>query len=135
MAWIGCITDAGAALLAQWVNGSTLQVTTCAAGQGTVEAINLRQQTALAEQKQTGNIAAQSELEQGRRFQLEFGANGTAYTLNQIGLWGKLDGGAQTLLAIFQTEDGVSIPAQTENPDFLYTFFASLAYGRSGKSG
>lgn len=133
MAWIGCITDAGAALLARWVNGSTLQVTQCTAGQGTVEAINLRQQTALAEQKQTGNIAAQSELEQGRRFQLEFGANGTAYTLQQIGLWGKLDGGAQTLLAIFQTEDGVSIPAQAENPDFLYTFFASLAMSNEGE--
>ena len=56
--WIGVITNAGASLLAEWVQGSVLSIDSAEAGTGTYPDSTLMAKTALAEYKQATGFEA-----------------------------------------------------------------------------
>lgn len=128
--WNGVITDKGNELLMQWTAGRTLTLTYAAGGTGTAD--ELLTQTALVKQMQTASVV-KNELINGRpRIKIQLTANVLSYSLNQIGFWARLDDGEETLIALFQNDDGVEIPSAEDMPDFAYTFYALLGFSNTG---
>ena len=132
--WVGVVTNAGAELLSAWAEGSTLSVYAATAGTGTVAEASLAAQTALTNQKQSVSIISKSVADDadGLKIQVQITAPTTAYTLNQIGLWAKVDNGAGKLLALYQNSDGISIPTASASPDFAYTFYGYISVSNAG---
>lgn len=85
------------------------------------------EQTALKEYKSDSSIISVNRVESGLKVKLQILPIATSYTLNQFGIFGKLDDGQPTLLAIFQNADGFRIPSSSEAPDFEYSFYAILS--------
>ena len=132
MAWTGVVTNAGRALLDSYAAGShTLTLTDVTIGSGTVAEANLRIQTALTSEKDTGSIISAEEIDGGTKYKLQVGpasASVGAYTAKQIGLWAKLDNGPRTLLLLAQDDTtGVAVPLASVSPNFAFAIFAALA--------
>ena len=132
MAWTGVVTNAGRALLDSYAQGGhTLTLLGVTVGSGTVADANLRIQTAIASEKDTGSIISVEDIEGGTKYKLQVGpasASVGAYTAHQIGLWAKLDSGSSTLLLLAQDADaGVSVPLASVSPNFAFAIFAALA--------
>lgn len=128
------ITNVGKTLLAQWASGGTLNIDSAAAGTGTVNASLLMAQTGLVSQKQAMSIVKSEKITGGVRLQLQLTNKGISaqYTINQIGVWGRLDGGGTTMMAIFQDDDGVVVPAETDTPEYVFTIYAVLQMDNTG---
>ena len=128
------ITNVGKTLLAQWAAGGTFNIDSAAAGTGTVNASLLMAQTGLVSQKQAMSIVKSEKITGGVRLQLQLTNNGISaqYTINQIGVWGSLDGGATTMMAIFQDDDGVVVPAEADTPEYVFTVYAVLQMDNTG---
>lgn len=128
------ITNVGKTLLAQWAAGGTFNIDSAAAGTGTVNASLLMAQTALAAQKQALSIIKMDRIDGGIRLQLQCTNEAVSeeYKINQIGVWASLDGGASTLVAIFQDATGVSVPTHEDMPDYVFTFYAVLQMSNEG---
>ena len=127
--WVGVITNAGAALLAEWVQGSVLSIDSAEAGTGTYAEATLMGRTALADYKQAASIVSKQSITNGYKVKIQVTAPTVAYTLNQFGLKASVNNGTPVLLAIFQNEDGIAIPSLTDAPDFVYSFYAILPIG------
>lgn len=128
------ITNVGKTLLAQWAAGGTFNIDSAAAGTGTVNASLLMAQTGLVAQKQAMSIVKSEKITGGVRLQLQLTNKGVSaqYTINQIGVWGSLDGGGTTMMAIFQDDDGVVVPAETDTPEYVFTIYAVLQMDNTG---
>ena len=128
------ITNVGKTLLAQWASGGTLNIDSAAAGTGTVNASLLMAQTGLVSQKQAMSIVKSEKITGGVRLQLQLTNKGISaqHTINQIGVWGSLDGGATTMMAIFQDDDGVVVPAEADTPEYVFTVYAVLQMDNTG---
>ena len=124
--WTGVITNAGNTLLNSLVGEKTLHLQSVEAGSGTVETAALMAQTALAEIKQTARILAAEEVEGGVRLKIRITDPPAGYTLNQIGVVAYVDEKKPILLALYQNDAGVEIPAKEESPDFVFTFYAMV---------
>lgn len=129
---VATITDAGSNLLASWITGTELRITRAAAGSGTVADADLYALTALKEQKQPMSIVGMSQDENGVTVKLQLEAATDAYTLQQIGVFAKVGSGAEALLAVFQDNVGISIPAASTSQSFIYNFFATIAVNNTG---
>lgn len=129
--WIGVITNAGAALLAEWVQERALSIDSAEAGTGTYSESTLMARTDLAEYKQAASIISKTKITNGYRVKIQITPLSSAYTLNQFGLRASVDGGASVLLALFQNSAGISIPSITDAPDFVYSFYAILPIGNT----
>ena len=123
------ITSAGTNLLAQWAEGSVLNICGATGGTGTVDPSALKDLTALTNEKQTGSIVNIERNDQSVLVKVQFPAAGSAYMLNQIGLWAQIDGGTPVLLAVYQDETGTSIPSTGQ---FLYNFIGAVAITNAG---
>lgn len=127
------ITNVGKNLLARWIQGETLEIAEAAVGTGVVSPVSLMAQTNLVDRRNTVSIIRYQPVESGIRLQLQLTSLGiiTGYTLNQIGIWGKV--GADTaLLAIFQDPVGVQVPTEAEMVDYVFTFYATLQCSNEG---
>lgn len=135
MAWKGVITNSGIELLAQWTTGKMLTISRAAAGTGRVSETALMAQTALVSEKQAASILSNRTTEQGQKLQLQVTPQTLGYTLNQIGVWAQLDGGAETMIALFQTDTdaGVEIPSKENVPDYVYTFYGLMQFAGADK--
>lgn len=129
------VTNEGKEILAQWLNGGALSIDSAATGQGTVAASLLMGQTALVSKKQDMSIVRSEKIEGGMRFQLQLTSEGVSnsYTINQIGLWGSLNGGQSKLIALYQDATGNSVPTHAEMPDFVFTFWATIQMSNTGE--
>lgn len=129
------VTNGGKALLAEWFNGGRLIIAEAATGEGTVMPSLLMGQTALVARKQTMSIIKTEKIANGMRLQLQLTSEGVtkAYTVNQIGLWAKLDDGVNTLIAIYQDGTGISVPTHEEMPDYVFTFYATVQMSNEGE--
>lgn len=130
--WSGVITNAGNILLNEWVNEKPLNFDSAAAGQGAVAAAAMMAQTALASKKQNASLLGGEKVTGGIRLKIRIAAPTTAYTLNQFGVWASVEGGASTMIALFQMEQGIPVPSETESPDFVYTFYALISCSNIG---
>lgn len=131
--WVGTITNAGAALFAQWVSGTTLNISSAKAGTGTVAEVALMAQTNLVSVKQTMSIISSQTVSDARRIKLQIEAPETGYTLNQIGLWGQIGTDTPVMFVIYQNTDGVLIPSAASSSEFSYTFYANIAVSNEGE--
>jgi len=129
MNWTSTITNAGRALLEQWITGTALNISSAKAGTGT--AASLAPMTALTDEKQTMSIISVESTDDGIKLKLQITAPQTGYTLNQIGIFAQLTG-SPVLLAVFQNASGISVPSAASQPDFSYTFFALIAVSNTG---
>lgn len=130
--WNGVITNAGAALLASWATGGTLNLESAWAGSGTVATLEMFSQTALVNPVQQLSIVGENKIENGTRMHLQHSAADAAYTVTQIGIFANIDGGESILFALYQDETGVGIPSRAEMPDFVYVFFTGVVIDNSG---
>jgi hypothetical protein len=127
------VTAGGSQLLSQWVDGSVLNITGAVGGTGTVDAGVLKDQTALADQKQVLSIIGREDVPGGIKLSVQITAPAVGYTLNQIGILGNINGGATTLIAIYQDATGEPIPASSTIPDYVYTFYATITTTNVGE--
>lgn len=130
--WTSAITNVGIELLNAWFGAAELNVDRAAGGSGTVPVASLVTQTALVNQLQTGTLVRMETGANYRKVKIQFVAPTTGYTLYQIGVWASVDSGTSKLLAIFQHDEGVTIPSSSEAPNFIYTFYATLAVTNDG---
>jgi hypothetical protein len=127
------VTAGGSQLLSQWVDGSVLNITGAVGGTGTVDAGVLKDQTALADQMQVLSIIGREDVPGGIKLSVQITAPAVGYTLNQIGILGNINGGATTLIAIYQDATGEPIPASSTIPDYVYTFYATITMTNVGE--
>lgn len=136
MSWKGVITNAGKALIDQWeLGGHTFTIDKATVGDGTTVEANMRVATALAHELANVQIAKMDAVDGGARFQIQIPAtSGTSYTAKEVGLWGHLDSGAATLIALHQdAEAGIVIPTTSAMPDFVFTLFLVHAIGNTSQ--
>lgn len=126
------VTNAGKALLQQWAGGGTLTIDGAKAGAGAVSQLNLINQTAVTQEKQTLSIISAKQVEGGTQFHVQITAPDAGYTAKQIGIYGRLEGGDSTLIALYQDESGITVPSKAEMPDFVYAFYATIQVGNTG---
>ena len=137
MSWKGVITNAGNALLAQWAGGSeTLYITGATAGSSYVPDINMRAATALQSYEADASIVKNVDLgNNSRKLSIRIGpAASTAYTLHEIGIWGKLGAsGTETLISLHQDSDtGVDVPTESTASEFIFTLNAIISFSNNG---
>jgi hypothetical protein len=137
MGWIGVITNAGAALLAQWAAGSeTLTIEGASVGSGSVVEANMRLAVALQSEKATAPIVSTKATAAGTKFKIQVGPAADevgAYTAHEIGIWAKLGSGPKTLLALHQDiAGGVSVPTVSTSPNFAFALYATHAISNEG---
>lgn len=132
MAWTGTITNAGRELLNAWTGEAQLVLEGAQAGQGLVDSSQLAAQTALTDKQQDGGIVGKETAESGVRLKIRLAAADKAYEMTQIGVLASVDSGAPVLLALFQQDEGVPIPAFADSPDFAYTFYALITCSNTG---
>ena len=137
MSWIGVITNAGAALLAQWTAGDhSLTIDKATVGSGVRSVVNLRTATALAQEEADGSIVSAKPVTGGTQFRIRVSpAAVTAYTAHEIGIWGHLDDDESlTLIAIHQDADtGVEVPTAASMPSFQFDLYCLHAIGNEGE--
>lgn len=126
------VTNAGKALLQQWAGGGTLTIDGAKAGAGAVSQLNLINQTAVTQEKQTLSIISARQVEGGTQFHVQITAPDAGYTAKQIGIYGHLGSGDSTLIALYQDESGITVPSKAEMPDFVYAFYATIQGSNTG---
>lgn len=126
------VTNAGKALLQQWAGGGTLTIDGAKAGAGAVSQLNLINQTAVTQEKQTLSIISAKQVEGGTQFHVQITAPDAGYTAKQIGIYGHLGSGDSTLIALYQDESGITVPSKAEMPDFVYAFYATIQASNTG---
>lgn len=137
MSWIGVITDQGAEMLAEWSLGSeTLTIDGVTVGSGITIEANMRQATALANQKDTGSIVSAKMVTGGTEFKAQIGpasAGVGAYTAHEIGLWAHLGSGTSKLIALHQDSgDGIPVPPASVSPNYAFSLYMTHAISNTG---
>lgn len=124
------VTDAGVDLLNESLAGHTLTITSAAGGAGLLDDDELKAATDVVDQKQTLALLGIEDYEKGKRVGIQITNKGVSesYILHQIGAKAKLEyESSETLLFILQDDRGIEIPAESENPDFLFEVYAVIA--------
>ena len=134
MSWKGVITNAGQQILSQWTaNGHTLTIDGASVGSGYVDDINMRVATALAHEEATAAIVSADAVDGGTKFKVQVSpAESTEYVAHEIGLWGHIDDGPRTLIALHQdSQTGINIPTKASSPDFIFALYLVHAISNS----
>ncbi len=126
------VTNAGKALLKLLAGVGTLSIDGARAGAGAVSQLILINLTAVTQEKQTLSIISAKQVEGGTQFHVQITAPDAGYTAKQIGIYGRLDGGDSTLIALYQDESGITVPSKAEMPDFVYAFHATIQGSNTG---
>lgn len=130
--WSGAVTNVGVALLKKWATGGTLTITKAQSGSGFVNTSQLAAQAALTNPVQTLTITGYQTGDTGVTYRVQILAHTVEYTLRQIGIFAKLDTGAETLIAIFEDETGLTIPSSADVSDFVFSFSATVQMSNTG---
>lgn len=127
------ITNSGKELIKKCLNGKLLTITRAAVGMGTASNALLMEQTGLKSQKKIAQIIEKKEIASGVKIRVQVTSLNTpqSYTINQIGIWGAVEG-TESLIAIYQDESGVVVPSTTESGDFVFNFWATIQISGQG---
>lgn len=120
------ITNRGLAVYNRWLGGEALTLTGAKGGDRVTD--NPAAATDLARTKQTLTLAGTEAVSGGQRVKVRALSVGleTGYTLRQMGIWGRIGSETPVLLILLQDADGVAIPSQSENADFVLELSAFL---------
>ena len=135
MSWISITTDVGRALMNAIPAGHQLTIDRATVGSGVVAEVDLRQQTAVTNEKMDAVIADVTKTGgyfNYTKMKVNVGPapNATgAFTAHQIGIWGRLDGeGDHTLLFLTQDSDaGVSVPTVNTSSSFVFAMYLYIS--------
>lgn len=130
--WTGAVTNVGVALLSKWAAGGTLTITRAQGASGQAAEAELANQSTLTNPMQALSIAGYKTDGTGVTYKIQILSNTTEYTLRQIGVFGRLGNGAETLLAIYQDPTGLTVPSSAEANDFVLNFSATVQMGNTG---
>lgn len=139
MAWNATVTNVGAELLARWGGGESLVIDGAKGGTGRVAVAQLANQTAI--KMASGgdalalNLSDWKRAETGITFNVTINAfSPSAVDIAQIGIFAHVGTEAETLLAIYQCDEGEEIhaPSEAEMPDFAYRFAATVMMSNTG---
>ena len=136
MTWADAVvTDQGMSFKPQVLEGKGIYLDYSTGGTGTVPALSLTDQTALVNYKQNLAIVAVTDVDNGKKINIQITNQGLAagYTLQQIGIWAHIDSGAPVLFAILQDDTGIPIPAESELTDFSLNFYAILDFSNEAE--
>lgn len=127
------ITNIGKELIKKCLNGKVLTITRAAVGMGTASNALLMEQTGLKSQKKMAQIIEKKEIASGVKIRVQVTSLDTpqSYTINQVGIWGAVEG-TEALIAIYQDESGVVVPSTTESGDFVFNFWATIQISGQG---
>ena len=149
MAWRASVTDAGNSMMQQWTDGYSLRITGAKGGTDTVAIEDLHKATDVSVIG-TGEEHVLSIVRYSRLYpplphsiltvSIQVRPESSAYTLKQIGVYGKLLDGdgdeavSETLIAIYQAEDGdeADVPSIATMADFVYEYAADLDVNYNG---
>ena len=134
--WNGVVTNVGLNLLEQWASGGdVLTIEKATVGSGLVAQTNLRSSTYVQGEVGNAPIVASTPVTGGTQYRVQIQpAQNAAYVLHQVGIWAHLgNNGASTLLALYQEEDGISVPLQADQPGFLFTMYAIVTMSNTGE--
>lgn len=128
MNWYGVITNEGKNLLAQQDKDNPLMITSATAGTGKVAEVALLAQMTLTDEKQTISIIQKKAENYSQIVTLRITSENLTegYICNQIGLWAKIGEESPVLFALYQNDDGQSIPDYNNSPEFVWTFNAAI---------
>ena len=130
--WKGAVTNMGVALLKKWAAGGTMSITGAKGASGYVDEAQLASQADLTNVMQALSITGYSAQGSGIAYRVQVLAASAEYTLRQIGIYGKLDSGSETLIAIYQDAGGMTVPALSVAPDFVFEFTATVQMSNEG---
>ena len=136
MAWDNAVvTNKGLQLLQQVLEGQDLILEGAAGGSGIVSPASLMAQTALKNQKQIFPIVNFANVENGKKINIQITNNALAesYPMQQVGIWAHVGIGDSTLLAILQDNTGLTIPSETELPDFAMNFYTIINFSNEAE--
>lgn len=129
MAWTGVITNAGRDMLSVFAQGGhTMSIDRAVVGSGTTPTGSMRNATSLAAQKDTAAITGRGSTDGNTQIRVQVSAsNGGGYQAREVGLYAHIDSSASQLMALYQDENGVSVPDVSVNPDYEFGLFISIA--------
>ena len=123
-------TKAGAALLSESLSGGALTITRAASGTGSVDT-DLSAETAVSgdthELSLLGIETVTDDGKTARKVSIQATGAADTYVMHQIGVFGVLNDGAETLLFIMQDERGIEVPAASTNSEFSFEIAVLLA--------
>lgn len=127
------VTDLGNQMLNEMMAGKYVQVTKATAGEGTVDADSLHEQTELQDEKQTLSIIGDTVDETGRTIAIQVGNAESSYKMEQIGVFAKLtDEGEEHLLFILQDKNPITVPDKSA-PTFMLNVYTHLNISNVGR--
>jgi hypothetical protein len=123
-------TAAGAALLSESLSGGALVITRAVSGTGTTDA-DLSGETGVSGETHDLKLLDIETVESGgetaRRVKIQITGADETYIMHQVGVYGRLNDDAETLLFIMQDARGVEVPSTKVNGDFEIELSALLA--------
>lgn len=126
--WTSVVTDKGAALQAKQIDGATITFTKIVSGTGSVSLINLKEQSAITDIKQTLSMEI---LKMGdKQYTITVNLSNSnvinVYRLSQIGFYANDPDEGEILFAIAQIDEPKTIPTHANSPgyniEFAFTF-------------
>ena len=123
-------TKAGAALLSESLSGGALTITRAVSGTGSVDT-DLSAETAVSgnthELSLLGIETVTDDGKTARKVSIQVTGAADTYVMHQIGVFGVLNDGAETLLFLMQDERGIEVPAASTNSEFSFEIAVLLA--------
>lgn len=114
-------TTAGAALLSESISGGALTITRAVSGTGIVDTDLPEETTVSGDIHELTILAIDTVADNGqtaRKVSIQITGADSTYIMHQIGVYGRLDGGSETLLFLMQDERGIEVPAAGTNSEF-----------------
>lgn len=131
-------TAAGAALLSESLSGGALVITRAVSGTGTADA-DLSEETGVSGETHDLKLLDIETVESGgetaRRVKIQITGADETYIMHQVGVYGRLNDDAETLLFIMQDARGVEVPSTKVNGDFEIELSALLAVSNKANIG
>lgn len=123
-------TKAGAALLSESLSGGALTITRAVSGTGSVDT-DLSAETAVSgdthELSLMGIETVTDDGKTARKVSIHVTGAADTYVMHQIGVFGVLNNGTETLLFLMQDEHGIEVPAASTNSEFSFEIAVLLA--------
>lgn len=123
-------TKAGAALLSESLSGGALTITRAVSGTGSA-GTDLSAETAVSgdthELSLLGIETVADDGKTARKVSIQATGAADTYVMHQIGVFGVLNDGAETLLFLMQDERGIEVPAANTNSEFSFEIAVLLA--------
>ena len=117
MGWTVSFTENGIQMMSQLAAGAVLNLTKVQTGEGTTQ--DLYHATAVSDPVTTGAMSRKVESD-GVVVKIRIYSYTEAYTMKQIGVFGKVGSGQEKLFALMQNTDGIEILSKSDFPDFAF---------------